>query len=116
MSRSTSLLVLAALASTALTTPVAATAAGVDPSLFQDLHWRSIGPFRGGRVLAVEGAPDDAKRFYFGGYLLDNYVQTADAVGLTRADLTTLARNSFSGSFLPEADKAAWIARIDALA
>ena len=66
MSRSTSLLVLAALASTALTTPVAATAAGVDPSLFQDLHWRSIGPFRGGRVLAVEGAPDDAKRFYFG--------------------------------------------------
>jgi len=53
---------------------------------------------------------------YFGGYLLDNYVQTADAVGLTRADLTTLARNSFSGSFLPEADKAAWIARIDALA
>ena len=40
--------------------------AAVDPSMFQELHWRSIGPFRGGRVLAVAGAPDDAKRFYFG--------------------------------------------------
>ena len=44
----------------------AANAATVDPSLFQDLHWRSVGPFRGGRVLAVEGDPRDAKRFYFG--------------------------------------------------
>jgi photosystem II stability/assembly factor-like uncharacterized protein len=44
----------------------AATAATVDPSLFQDLHWRSIGPFRGGRVLAVDIAPDDPRRFYFG--------------------------------------------------
>jgi len=41
-------------------------AAPVAPSLFQDLHWRSIGPFRGGRVLAVEGAPDNPLRFYFG--------------------------------------------------
>ncbi len=40
--------------------------ATVDPSLFQDLHWRSVGPFRGGRVLAVAGAPNDARRFYFG--------------------------------------------------
>jgi photosystem II stability/assembly factor-like uncharacterized protein len=44
----------------------AAQAATVDPMLFQDLHWRSVGPFRGGRVLAVEGDPVDARRFYFG--------------------------------------------------
>jgi photosystem II stability/assembly factor-like uncharacterized protein len=44
----------------------AAQAATVDPLLFQDLHWRSVGPFRGGRVLAVAGAPDDTRRFYFG--------------------------------------------------
>src|SRR5439155_2035175 len=43
-----------------------AAAAAVDPALFQDLHWRSVGPFRGGRVLAVAGAPDDPRRFYFG--------------------------------------------------
>jgi photosystem II stability/assembly factor-like uncharacterized protein len=41
-------------------------AAGVDPALFQDLHWRSVGPFRGGRVLAVDGDPVDSRRFYFG--------------------------------------------------
>ena len=41
-------------------------AAPVSPSLFQDLHWRSLGPFRGGRVLAVAGDPVDNKRFYFG--------------------------------------------------
>jgi photosystem II stability/assembly factor-like uncharacterized protein len=43
-----------------------AAAAPVDPTLFQDLQWRSVGPFRGGRVLAVEGDPVDAKKFYFG--------------------------------------------------
>jgi sortilin (neurotensin receptor 3) len=41
-------------------------AAAVDPHLFQDLHWRSVGPFRGGRVLAVTGDPRDSRRFYFG--------------------------------------------------
>src|SRR5579859_5176549 len=45
----------------------AATAAhAVDPSLFQDLQWRSIGPQRGGRALAVSGVPGAPARFYFG--------------------------------------------------
>ncbi|MBU6249091.1 MAG: hypothetical protein KGN77_15185, partial [Xanthomonadaceae bacterium] len=38
----------------------------VAPSSYQALHWRSIGPFRGGRVLAVSGIPGDARHFYFG--------------------------------------------------
>ncbi|HEX4959311.1 MAG TPA: hypothetical protein VF173_00635 [Thermoanaerobaculia bacterium] len=40
--------------------------AQADPSLFQDLHWRLIGPFRGGRVLAVSGVPGQPEHFYFG--------------------------------------------------
>ena len=40
--------------------------ADVDPALFQDLHWRSIGPFRGGRVLTVAGVPGDTQHYYFG--------------------------------------------------
>ena len=36
------------------------------PLLFQDLKWRSIGPFRGGRVLAVTGVPGEPLHFYFG--------------------------------------------------
>jgi len=30
------------------------------------LHWRLLGPFRGGRVLAVAGIPGDPRTFYFG--------------------------------------------------
>src|SRR3954468_17590532 len=40
--------------------------AAVDPSLLQDLRWRLIGPFRGGRVLAVSGVPGEPEHFYFG--------------------------------------------------
>ncbi len=53
---------------------------------------------------------------YFGGYLLDNYMQTAMALNLNAADLVDLARNSFRGSFLAPEDKANWLARIDAVA
>jgi photosystem II stability/assembly factor-like uncharacterized protein len=34
--------------------------------LVQPLHWRSLGPFRGGRVLAVTGVPGEPYHFYFG--------------------------------------------------
>lgn len=37
-----------------------------DESLFKGMKWRSIGPFRGGRVLAVTGIPGDPRTFYFG--------------------------------------------------
>ncbi len=35
-------------------------------SLYQGLHWRFIGPYRGGRVLAVSGVPDEPETYYFG--------------------------------------------------
>ncbi|MGA8092948.1 MAG: hypothetical protein WBV35_11470 [Steroidobacteraceae bacterium] len=38
----------------------------VDPTDYQSLQWRLIGPFRGGRVLAVTGIPGDTRHFYFG--------------------------------------------------
>jgi photosystem II stability/assembly factor-like uncharacterized protein len=43
-----------------------ARAAPIAPADYGMLHWRSIGPFRGGRVLAVSGASDDRLHFYFG--------------------------------------------------
>lgn len=33
---------------------------------FGDLHWRLLGPFRGGRVLTVAGVPGQPQHFYFG--------------------------------------------------
>ena len=37
-----------------------------DETLFKGMKWRSIGPYRGGRVLAVTGVPGDPYTFYFG--------------------------------------------------
>jgi len=53
---------------------------------------------------------------YFGGYLGDNWLAVTEALGLTRAELVTLAKNSFSGSFLDEAAKARHLAEIEAYA
>ena len=50
---------------------------------------------------------------YFGGYLLDNYVAVAAAVGLERAHLVQLARNSFTGSFLAPEEAAVHLAAIE---
>ncbi|MET7995439.1 adenosine deaminase [Amycolatopsis sp. NPDC005232] len=36
---------------------------------------------------------------YFGGYVNENYAAVTDALGLAEAEVRTLARNSFSGSF-----------------
>ncbi len=38
----------------------------VSPASMGDLKWRMIGPFRGGRVVAVAGIAGDAAIFYFG--------------------------------------------------
>ena len=53
---------------------------------------------------------------YFGGYVNRNYLALANAVGLTRDQVTRIARNSFEGSFLSEAEKRARLAEIDAYA
>src|SRR6266404_118539 len=46
--------------------PLPATAQQYDSSLYSGLHWRMIGPFRGGRVNAVTGVPGQPTTFYFG--------------------------------------------------
>jgi adenosine deaminase len=51
---------------------------------------------------------------YFGGYVNANLIAVSAALGLTEDDVAQLARNSFAGSFLPEADKAAWVAKVEA--
>ena len=53
----------------------------VDPSLYQGLNWRLIGPFRAGRVLAVTGVPGDSRHFWFGA--VDGGVWATDDAGRT---------------------------------
>jgi photosystem II stability/assembly factor-like uncharacterized protein len=51
---------------TLLLCTMAAVAQSVPPELMSGLKWRLIGPFRGGRVVAVAGVPGDSTTFYFG--------------------------------------------------
>ena len=37
-----------------------------DSGVLNSLRWRLLGPFRGGRVVAVAGDPERAPVFYFG--------------------------------------------------
>ncbi len=45
---------------------ISAIAQTVSPELFNGLRWRLIGPFRGGRAVAVAGVAGDSTTFYFG--------------------------------------------------
>jgi photosystem II stability/assembly factor-like uncharacterized protein len=49
-------------------TAAAAAALGqsLDPSLYADLRWRLVGPFRGGWATCATGVPDDPAVYYFG--------------------------------------------------
>src|ERR1700686_929526 len=35
-----------------------------DPAMYQELHWRMIGPFRGGRTVSISGVPGQQNIFY----------------------------------------------------
>ncbi|MGA7965128.1 MAG: glycosyl hydrolase [Gammaproteobacteria bacterium] len=59
---------LAALAVMALSLPAVAVAAQIYPdSALQALSWRLVGPFRGGRSVAVTGVVGEPDTYYFGG-------------------------------------------------
>jgi adenosine deaminase len=66
------------------------------------------------RGLCVTINSDDPA--YFGGYIGDNYVGTAQALGLTLDEMTRVARNSFSASFIPDAEKQRHLDAVDAYA
>ena len=53
---------------------------------------------------------------YFDGYADENYIAVANALALTKAELVTLAKNSFLGSFLDDLAIARHLAEIDAYA
>jgi photosystem II stability/assembly factor-like uncharacterized protein len=64
----------------------AAIAQQYDADLFKGMRWRLIGPFRGGRVLAVAGVSSQPNTYYFGG-VAGGVWKTTDG-GLTWSPLT----------------------------
>ena len=51
---------------------------------------------------------------YFGGYVNDNYRAVTTSLGLTRSDLVTIARNSFTAAMMTDDDRRAALAEFDA--
>ena len=65
------------------------------------------------RGLCVTINSDDPA--YFGGYIEENYRALQEALGLTQEQLTQAAVNSFTSSFLSEAEKLRYIEEIERL-
>jgi adenosine deaminase len=71
-------------------------------------------PLRRMLALGLKATINSDDPAYFGGYLGQNWTETAQALALTREELVTLAKNSFTGAFLsPEAARR-HVADIDA--
>jgi hypothetical protein len=49
------------------TSPAPVPAGALDEKLFKGMQWRQVGPFRGGRALAIEGIAGEPDTYYFGG-------------------------------------------------
>jgi len=72
--------------------------------VFKDLSEHNIGRMLDLGLKATINSDDPA---YFGGYVNQNFVETAEALSLSREQLARLARNSLEGSFAsPEAKRA----------
>lgn len=81
--------------------------------VFEDIEHHNLKRLLEAGLRVTVNSDDPA---YFGGYILENYLAVERALGLTRTQLATLARNSIEGSFLDAATKRRWIEAIDACA
>ncbi len=61
-------------------------------------------------ILATVNSDDPA---YFDGYVNENYLETAQALNLSKEDIYQLAKNSFIGSFLNEDEKKEMLKIVD---
>lgn len=74
--------------------------------VFESLADHNLGQMLDAGVHVTLNSDDPA---YFGGYLLENYLQTFAALHLDARHAYKLAANSIEASFAPEADKHRWM-------
>ena len=91
----------------------------VPESLYQDMHWRMIGPFRGGRTRAATGVPSQPNVFYIGAvnggvWKTDDYgrtwnpifdhesTQSIGAIAVSASDPTIVYVSSGEGLHRPD--------------
>jgi adenosine deaminase len=76
-----------------------------------DLRLHPLRRVLGDGLLVTVNSDDPS---YFGGYVNENFIAVQEALMLTEAEIATLARNSFIGSFMTDREKAAALAAFDA--
>ena len=86
---------------------------GVKLRVFNSIGEHSLKRLLDGGVKVTVNSDDPA---YFGGYVTDNYLAVQSALGLDRADVVQLARNSFEASFLDDDRKARLIGELEGYA
>jgi len=78
--------------------------------VFKDLKEHNLKRLLDRGVKVTINSDDPA---YFGGYIARNYLEAAEALGLSRADLAQIARNSIEASFVERLQRAELLARLD---
>ncbi|SHJ53302.1 adenosine deaminase [Aquimarina spongiae] len=78
----------------------------------QDLKEHPLPKMMEKNLLVTINSDDPA---YFGGYMNENYLETAKALQLSKAEIATLAKNSFTASWLTDQEKEEYILQIQTL-
>lgn len=81
--------------------------------VFPDLRQHNLKTLLDAGLKVTINSDDPA---YFGGYVLENYRQTALALQLSRDELKRIARNSLEAAFVDADERAPWLARLEAVA
>ncbi len=76
----------------------------------EDLHNHPLKTMLNKGLRATVNSDDPA---YFGGYVNDNFLAVADALDLTKEEITTLARNSVESSFIDDELKKKYLNEIE---
>lgn len=79
--------------------------------IFKEMSEHNYGKLLKKGVLVTINSDDPA---YFGGYINQNYIETAEALNLTKEDLAVSAKNSFNASFISDEQKKSYCALVDA--
>jgi len=80
--------------------------------VIQDLKDHPVKAMMDRGLLVTINSDDPA---YFGGYMHANFLETARALNLSKKDVAQLAKNSFTASWLPKAEKQKWTSKVDDL-
>lgn len=77
--------------------------------VFKDMKEHNLKKLLDRGVMVTINSDDPA---YFGGYMNQNFIETARSLNLSNQEILQIAKNSFTASFLSEADKQRWINQV----